>query len=148
MYAPGHTSDFLCLLYESLEACFFTDQLGVKSKTQGKNGFLVERYGVEGHRNIFLFNLGGVVSRTQIAEIVLGEFSIDIWYPLLLEIPDGDSKTHNSGRFLYSPGSSVNRVKWERMYNVIRPHQALGYLTPSVFLEQQKHHQGKEVMCH
>ena len=39
-------------------------------------------------------------------------------------------------------------LEWERIYNTIRPHQALGYLTPSVFLEQQKYHQGKEVMCH
>ena len=39
-------------------------------------------------------------------------------------------------------------LEWERVYNTVRPHQALGYLTPSVFLEQQKYHQGKEVMCH
>jgi len=39
-------------------------------------------------------------------------------------------------------------LQWERIYNTIRPHQALGYLTPSVFLEQQKYHQGKEAMCH
>jgi len=29
-------------------------------------------------------------------------------------------------------------LEWERVYNAIRPHQALDYLTPSVFLEQQK----------
>jgi len=39
-------------------------------------------------------------------------------------------------------------LEWERIYNTVRPHQALDYLTPSVFLEQQKYHQGKEVMCH
>ena len=39
-------------------------------------------------------------------------------------------------------------LEWERVYNTVRPHQALGYLTPSVFLEQQKYHQGKELMCH
>ncbi|MBA7476602.1 hypothetical protein ES704_03193 [subsurface metagenome] len=39
-------------------------------------------------------------------------------------------------------------LKWERIYNTARPHQALGYLTPSVFLEQQKYHQRREVMCH
>jgi transposase InsO family protein len=39
-------------------------------------------------------------------------------------------------------------LQWERIYNTVRPHQALGYLTPSVFLERQKYHQGKEVMCH
>ena len=32
-------------------------------------------------------------------------------------------------------------LEWERIYNTVRPHQALGYLTPSVFLEQQKYHQ-------
>ncbi len=36
-------------------------------------------------------------------------------------------------------------LEWERIYNTIRPHQALGYLTPLKFLEQQK---GKEVRCH
>ena len=39
-------------------------------------------------------------------------------------------------------------LEWERIYNAVRSHQALGYLTPSVFLEQQKYHQGKEVMCY
>jgi len=39
-------------------------------------------------------------------------------------------------------------LEWERVYNTVRPHQALDYLTPSVFLEQQKSHQGKELMCH
>ncbi len=34
------------------------------------------------------------------------------------------------------------------IYSTVRPYQALGYLTPSVFLEQQKYHQSKEVMCH
>ena len=28
-------------------------------------------------------------------------------------------------------------LKWERIYNTIRPHQALNYLTPLRFLEQQ-----------
>jgi len=27
-------------------------------------------------------------------------------------------------------------LKWEEVYNTIRPHQALGYLTPQQFLEQ------------
>ena len=29
-------------------------------------------------------------------------------------------------------------LEWERIYNTVRPHQALGYLTPLQFLEQQK----------
>ena len=35
-------------------------------------------------------------------------------------------------------------LEWEHIYNTIRPHQALRYLTPLKFLEQQK----KEVRCH
>lgn len=34
-------------------------------------------------------------------------------------------------------------VEWEHIYNTVRPHQALGYLTPHQFLERQK-----EVGCH
>ena len=36
-------------------------------------------------------------------------------------------------------------LEWERIYNTVRPHQALGYLTPLKFLKQQKL---KEVECH
>ena len=39
-------------------------------------------------------------------------------------------------------------MHWEETYNRIRPHQALGYLTPLEFIEQWKKKQGKEVMCH
>ena len=39
-------------------------------------------------------------------------------------------------------------LQWERTYNTIRPHQALGYMTPLKFLEQWKETQRKEVMCH
>ena len=38
-------------------------------------------------------------------------------------------------------------LEWEKVYNTIRPHQALGYLTPLEFLEQYQHKR-KEVMCH
>lgn len=34
--------------------------------------------------------------------------------------------------------------QWEKVYNTVRPHQALDYLTPFKFLEQQR----KEVGCH
>ena len=36
---------------------------------------------------------------------------------------------------------------WEPTYNTIRPHQALGYLTPAEFLAQSQPHR-KEPMCH
>ncbi len=39
---------------------------------------------------------------------------------------------------------SEDLLKWEHTYNTIRPHQALGYLTPAKFLERQR----KEVRCH
>ena len=39
-------------------------------------------------------------------------------------------------------------LEWERIYDTVRPHQALGYLTPLEFLEQWKGKQGKEAMCH
>lgn len=35
-------------------------------------------------------------------------------------------------------------LEWESTYNNLRPHQALGYLTPAEFLNQQR----KEVRCH
>lgn len=37
--------------------------------------------------------------------------------------------------------------RWEHIYDTVRPHQSLGYLTPYQFL-QQYHHNRKEVMCH
>jgi len=42
----------------------------------------------------------------------------------------------------------VELSKWERIYNTVRPHQALDYLTPLQFLEQWKQNQREEVMCH
>ena len=44
--------------------------------------------------------------------------------------------------------SELNRalLKWEEVYNTIRPHQALGYLTPQQFLEQNNIKERR--MCH
>ena len=39
-------------------------------------------------------------------------------------------------------------LEWEEVYNTVRPHQALGYVTPLKFLEQRKCYKRKEVMCH
>jgi len=39
-------------------------------------------------------------------------------------------------------------LEWEQIYNTVRPHQALAYLTPLEFLKQRKEEQGKEIMCH
>jgi len=33
-------------------------------------------------------------------------------------------------------------LKWEKVYNTIRPHQALGYLTPLEFLKQYQQKEG------
>ena len=45
--------------------------------------------------------------------------------------------------------AELNRelLAWEQTYNTIRPHQALGYLTPLEFLTQSSP-QRKEPMCH
>ena len=38
-------------------------------------------------------------------------------------------------------------LEWEGIYNIIRPHQVLGYLTPLKFLEQRKEYLERR-MCH
>ena len=40
----------------------------------------------------------------------------------------------------------LNRAlpEWEKVYNTVRPHQALGYLTPLEFLEQYQQEKGSE----
>ena len=38
-------------------------------------------------------------------------------------------------------------LEWEQVYNTVRPHQALGYVTPLKFLEQWKEWLEKR-MCH
>jgi len=38
-------------------------------------------------------------------------------------------------------------LEWEKVYNTIRPHQALGYLTPQQFVQQYQQKR-REVMCH
>ena len=35
-------------------------------------------------------------------------------------------------------------LEWERIYDTVRLHQALGYVTPLKFLEQWKEYSGKE----
>jgi len=39
-------------------------------------------------------------------------------------------------------------LELEGVYNTVRPHQALGYVTPLRFLEQWKEYSGKKIMCH
>jgi len=39
-------------------------------------------------------------------------------------------------------------LEWERVYDTVRPHQALDYLTPLEFVKQWQQKSGKEVMCH
>ncbi len=39
-------------------------------------------------------------------------------------------------------------MHWEKTYNTIRPHQALGYLTPWQFIKQYQQKSGRGVMCH
>ena len=35
-----------------------------------------------------------------------------------------------------SPPVAADALAWERVYNTVRPHQALGYKTPKQFLEE------------
>ena len=42
------------------------------------------------------------------------------------------------------PGLNQALLKWENVYNTIRPHQALGYLTPQEFLKYHQQNQRKE----
>ncbi len=46
------------------------------------------------------------------------------------------------------PEIRAELLGWERVYNTVRPHQALGYLTPLKFLEQCKENKRKEGVCH
>jgi putative transposase len=46
------------------------------------------------------------------------------------------------------PELRAELINWERIYNTVRPHQALGYLTPLKFLEQWNKNHGEEVRCH
>ncbi len=39
-------------------------------------------------------------------------------------------------------------LEWEKVYNTIRPHQALAYLTPQEFLGGYQQNQRREVRCH
>ncbi len=44
-------------------------------------------------------------------------------------------------------GQEAALQRWNRVYETVRPHQALGYLTPDEFYKQWlKTHQGKEVV--
>jgi transposase InsO family protein len=39
-------------------------------------------------------------------------------------------------------------LEWEQVYNTVRPHQALGYLTPHQFLESYHQNPNTEARCH
>lgn len=60
-------------------------------------------------------------------------------------------RTHNEEFYEITPQASasfpaLNQLlqRWEHTYNTVRPHQALGYLTPQQFLLAHR----KEAMCH
>ena len=63
------------------------------------------------------------------------------------------NRTHTEEFYEITPStfeiSALNRElqAWEHTYNTVRPHQALGYLTPAEFLAQSQP-QRKEPMCH
>ena len=35
-------------------------------------------------------------------------------------------------------------VQWEKVYNTVRPHQALGYLTPQEYITQWQNNQARK----
>ena len=39
-------------------------------------------------------------------------------------------------------------LEWERVYNTIKPHRALGYLVPLKLLCPRTEYSAKKVMCH
>ena len=60
-------------------------------------------------------------------------------------------RTHNEEFYEMTPDATASFPQlnqqlqhWERIYNTVRPHQALGYLTPQQFLLAHR----KEAMCH
>lgn len=62
--------------------------------------------------------------------------------------------THTQ-EFYEVTGSSFNIAElnselldWEHIYNAVRPHQSLNYLTPLEFLQCYNKNHGKEVLCH
>ena len=63
------------------------------------------------------------------------------------------NRTHNEEFYEVTPSSwslpilNQQLRRWERVYNTVRPHQALGYLTPQQFLTQWKSKR-KEPECH
>jgi putative transposase len=63
------------------------------------------------------------------------------------------NRTHTEEFYEITPGSlplaplNQERLDWERTYNTIPPHQALGYLTPQPFLAQSLP-QRKDRQCH
>ncbi len=63
------------------------------------------------------------------------------------------NRTHTEEFYEVTPFSlplaQLNRelLAWERIYNTVRPHQALGYLTPLEFLAQSSS-QRKDLLCH
>ena len=63
-------------------------------------------------------------------------------------------RTHTEEFYEVSDSSfEINELRsellaWEKIYNTVRPHQALGYLTPLKFVKQCKEKVGKEVRCH
>ena len=46
------------------------------------------------------------------------------------------------------PALNQELKAWEHTYNSVRPHQALGYLTPYQFLTQWQHLRKEDTKCH
>ena len=113
----GHSQD----LYLSYSNLIMKSEC-TKDTVQNKTSFFAGRYDVGCRKSFFLFNLGGVIFRTEIAKIEPGEFPImDVWHPLLLEIPKGGSKSDMRGRLIGPFSSSMNPVEWDKSRTVNLP---------------------------
>lgn len=106
----GHSQD----LY--LSCNYVTMKSGcIQAMTQNRSTFFVGRYDGGYHKSFFLFSLGSVIFRAEIAGIEPGEFPItDAWHALPLEIPEGGSKYDIRGRFIGPLCSYMSAVEWDK----------------------------------
>ncbi len=79
--------------------------------TQDNNDQPLDRH-PDCHRTVSL-HLRDMVFEAEIAGLIPGEFPIDAWHPLSLEIPEKGSKTHIGGRFPAPLSSFLSPVEWD-----------------------------------
>jgi len=88
---------------------------------QDSNDYFADPHALSGDRNTHSIHFRDVVFETQIAGLVPGEFPIDAWHPMFLEVPEGGSKTHIGGRFPAPLSSVLGPVTWDKSRLVSLP---------------------------